>query len=159
MTPEERDELIAQYKIGYDEVRESLKGFPADSIAKRPIPGKWSTREIVHHLADSETASSIRLRKLLSEDHPIIQGYDQDEYAIRLRYNEREDLVPALAALSAARANCLQLIERMSEEDWQREGEHTESGRYTVEDWLAIYAGHAHNHAEQIRRLRAALDN
>jgi hypothetical protein len=99
------------------------------------------------------------LRKLLSEDHPIIQGYDQDEYAIRLRYNEREDLVPALAALSAARANCLQLIERMSEEDWQREGEHTESGRYTVEDWLAIYAGHAHNHAEQIRRLRAALDN
>jgi hypothetical protein len=158
LTPGERDKLIAQYKAGYDEVCESLKDFPGDSIAARPILGKWSAREIVHHLADSETASGIRLRKLLTEDHAIIQGYDQDEYASRLRYNEREDIAPALAALNAARANCLQLIERMSDEDWQREGEHTESGRYTVDDWLSIYAAHAHNHAAQIRRLREALD-
>ena len=158
MTAAERAELIAQYKNGYDEVRESLRDFPADFIAERPLPGKWSAREIAHHLADSETASGIRLRKLLAEDQPVIQGYDQDAYAVRLRYNEREDIAPALLAVSAARANCLQLIQRMSDEDWQREGKHTESGRYTVEDWLAIYAVHAHNHAEQIRRLRFALD-
>ena len=100
MTPEERDQLITQYKAGYDEVTAPLKDFPAALMPERPIPGKWSAREIVHHLADSETASAIRLRKLLTEDHPLIQGYDQDAYAVRLRYNEREDIGPALAALN-----------------------------------------------------------
>jgi hypothetical protein len=45
----------------------------------------------------------------------------------------------------------------MSDEDWQREGTHSESGSYSVEDWLTIYAAHAHNHAAQIRRLREKL--
>ncbi len=158
MTAGEIQELVAQYKAGYDEVVDSLRAFPADSLTSHPIPGKWSAREIIHHLADSETVSAIRLRRLLSEDHPVIQGYDQDEYALRFKYNER-DTAPALEAFHAARANTAQLIERMDGEDWKREGSHTESGRYTVEDWLKIYAAHAHNHAAQIRALRAALDS
>jgi hypothetical protein len=158
MTADEIVELVAQYKAGYDEVVDSLKDFPADSLVSHPIPGKWSAREIVHHLADSETVSSIRLRRLLAEDHPVIQGYDQDEYATRLKYNER-DTQAALEAFHAARANTMQIIERMNDDDWKREGSHTESGRYTAEDWLRIYAAHAHNHAAQIRALRAALDS
>jgi len=156
MKADERQDLIAQYKTGYEEVIGSLKDFPADSLTAHPIAGKWSAREIVHHLADSETVSGIRLRRLLVEDHPVIQGYDQDEYASQLNYNER-DMAPALAAFHAARANTAQLLDRMNDEDWKREGSHTESGRYTVEDWLKIYAAHAHNHAAQIRALRAAL--
>jgi len=69
----------------------------------------------VHHLADSETVSGIRLRRLLAEDHPVIQGYDQDEYATRLKYNER-DTAPALEAFHAARASAAQVIEQMSDE-------------------------------------------
>jgi len=157
MTGEERAKLFAQYKAGYKEVVATLEDFPAGSMTAHPIPGKWSAREIVHHLGDSETISGIRLKRLLSEDHPLIQGYDQDEYAVRLKYNER-DIAPALEAFHAARTNTAQLIEQMTEDDWQREGEHTESGRYTAEDWLSIYAVHAHNHAAQIRRLRAALN-
>ena len=158
MTTDEIQKLVARYKAGYDEVVDSLNDFPADSLTSHPIPGKWSAREIVHHLADSETESAIRLRRLLSEDHPVIQGYDQDEYASRFKYNER-DTAAALKAFHAARANTAQVIERMNDEDWKREGTHTESGRYTVEDWLKIYAAHAHNHAAQIRALRAALDS
>jgi len=45
----------------------------------------------------------------------------------------------------------------MTDEDWQRKGTHSESGSYSVEDWLTIYAAHARNHAAQIRRLREAL--
>lgn len=157
MTPEERDKLIAQYKAGYEEVVNSLRDFPAASMTARPLPGKWSAREIVHHLADSETVSGIRLKRLLAEDRPLIQGYDQDEYAVRLLYNER-DMASALEAFHAARTNTAQLLERMTDDDWRREGEHTESGRYTAEDWLNIYAVHAHNHAAQIRRLRAAVN-
>ena len=156
MKPEERNELIAKYREGYEEVTDALREFPAESLTEHPLPGKWSACEIVHHLADSETTSALRLRLLLAEDRPVIQGYDQDQYAVRLRYNER-NIDPALDAFGAARAVTAQLLELMSEEDWGREGVHTESGRYTAEDWLRIYAVHAHNHAAQIKRLRSAL--
>ena len=156
MTPEERNELIATYAAGYDEVMNALNGFPADSLGAHPIPGKWSAREIVHHLGDSESFSAGRLRKLLVEDNAVIQGYDQDEYATKLRYNER-DMAPALEAFRSARETTTQLLGLMTEADWKREGTHTESGRYTTENWLTIYAAHAHNHAAQIRRLREAL--
>ena len=156
LTPEERNELIAKYAAGYDEVMNALNGFPADSFGAHPIPGKWSAREIVHHLGDSESFSAGRLRKLLVEDNAVIQGYDQDEYAAKLHYNER-DMAPALEAFRSARETTTQLLGLMTEDDWKREGTHTESGRYTTENWLAIYAAHAHNHAAQIRRLREAL--
>lgn len=158
MSPDERRELITQYKGGYGEVLRNLANFPPESLTAHPIPGKWSAAEIVHHLADSETTSALRLRRLLVEDHPLIQGYDQDEYAAKLRYNERE-LTPSLEAFRFARETTAQLIDLMSEADWHREGTHSESGSYSTEDWLRIYAAHAHNHAAQIGRLREALVN
>jgi hypothetical protein len=94
----------------------------------------------------------------LAEERAVIIGYDQDEYAKRLKYNER-DMAPALEAFRSARATTAQIINFMTEDDWKREGEHTESGRYTPEHWLEIYAAHAHNHASQIRRLREALQS
>jgi len=157
MTPEERHVLIKQYGAGYDEVIDALDNFPAESLGAHPIPGKWSAREIVHHLGDSESTSAIRIRKLLVEDDPVIQGYDQDQYATRLRYNDR-DMAPALEAFRSARETTMQLLPSLSDDDWQRAGTHSESGRYTLEDWLRIYAAHAHNHAAQIRHLRDALD-
>ncbi len=156
MTPEERQALIEQYKAGYEEVARSLEGFDEQSLSARPLPGKWSAREIVQHLADSEMNSAIRLRKLLTEDAPQIQGYDQDNFAERLRYNER-DIAPALEAFRAARATTSQILDRMTDDDWAREGTHPEHARYTADSWLEIYAAHAHGHAAQIRQLREAL--
>jgi hypothetical protein len=156
MTSDERKVLISKYAAGYDEVVKALKDFTSEMLTAHPLPGKWSAAEIVQHLADSEMTSAIRLRRLLVEDRPELQGYDQDKFSTRLHYNMRE-IRPALEALKGARGTTLQLLEWMTEEDWKREGTHTESGRYTAEDWLRIYAAHAHGHADQIRRLREAL--
>jgi hypothetical protein len=156
MTPAERRSLIERYMAGYDEVVRALDGFPKDRLTAHPIPGKWSAAEIVHHLGDSETQSAIRLRKLLVEPHPVIQGYDQDAWAAKLRYQDRP-IGPSLAAFRAARETTAQLLERMSEDEWRHLGWHSESGSYHAERWLEIYAEHAHGHAGQIRRLREAL--
>jgi len=156
MNPEKREQLIRQYAAGYDEVAQALKGFPEESLSAHPIPGKWSAREIVHHLGDSETISAQRLRKLLAEEFPVIYGYDQDRLAILLRYNLRE-IAPSLAAFRAARESTLQLIETITDEDWKLKGWHTEHGVYSADLWLEIYAVHAHNHAAQIRQLREAI--
>ncbi len=157
MTSAERDKLIARYAAGPDEVASSLQGISSDGLTAHPLPGKWSVAEIVHHLADSETIAGIRLRRLLAEDRPVIQGYDQEGFAARLRYNER-DLRPAWEAFRSTRGTTVQLLRGMSEADWHRTGWHTEAGLYTAESWLEIYSEHAHKHAAQIRRLREALE-
>lgn len=156
MTSAERQQLIEQYELGFDEVERALADFPREQLTAKPIPGKWSACEIVHHLADSEMRAAVRLRQLLTEDRPLIQPYDQDVYAARLNYNAR-DIAPALEAFRGARSTTAQLLAHMTVEDWAREGTHPEHPRYTADNWLEIYAAHAHNHAAQIRRLREAL--
>ena len=154
MDSQTRRTLIEKYKDGYRVVSQALQGISEQELDARPAPGKWSAREIVHHLADSEMTSAVRLRRLIAEDRPMFQGYDQDEYARRLYYGR--PIQASLEAFRAARETTAQILERMTEAEWASEGTHSESGRYSVERWLEIYANHAHNHADQIRRARAA---
>ena len=156
MTKQKRAKLIKKYATGYDKVLQALEGFPARKLTARPFRGKWTAAEIIHHLADSEMTGAVRLRLLLVEDGPVIHAYDQDAFAARLRYNER-DIAPALEAFRAARSTTAQILERMTAKDWARQAWHSENGVYGTERWLEIYAVHAHNHAKQIVRLRAAV--
>jgi hypothetical protein len=156
MTPRERAILIQQYKDGYRQVAEAMRGISAEELDYQRAPGKWSARQIVHHLADSETTSGIRLRKLLVEFNPYIQSYDQDEFAIKLQYSKRP-IEPSMKAIEAAIQTTSQILDLMRQEDWKRSGEHAEIGPYPVEKWLEIYAAHARNHADQIRETRAAF--
>jgi hypothetical protein len=98
--------------------------------------------------------SAIRLRRLLAEDRPLIQGYDENAFARRLHYDR--PIRASLNAFKAARETTADLLDCMTEADWAREGTHSENGRYSVERWLEIYAAHAHNHAEQIHKARSS---
>jgi len=140
----ERDVLIAQYAAGPARLK-------AEAMTWRPAPGEWSAHEIVCHCADSETNSYARIRVLLTEKNPVIQGYDQDRWAKTLDYH-RHPLEPAIATVDGVRANTAALIRRLPDDAWAREGRHAESGRYTAEDWLTIYAEHLEGHARQIEK-------
>jgi hypothetical protein len=156
MTPQERAALIQQYKDGFRQVADAMSGISNEELDFHRAPGKWSAREIVHHLADSETTSAIRLRRLLVEFNPYINAYDQDEFAKKLQYSKRP-VEPALKALDAAIETTAQILDLMTDQDWKRNGEHAEMGPYSAERWLEVYAAHARNHADQIRRNRAAF--
>jgi hypothetical protein len=150
MTPDERRALIERYRSGYQAVVDALAEVDLDA----PAPdGGWTPRQVAHHLADSEMTSALRLRRVLAETEPTIEGYDENEYARRFRYAERE-VEPALVAFRAARETTAQILDGLSEQDWARTATHTESGAYGAEMWLEIYAQHAHDHAEQIRRCK-----
>ena len=154
MDHEARKKLIEQYRDGYSAIAESLLKITDDELDARPGPGRWSAREIVHHLADSEMTSAIRLRRLLAERQPVIHGYDQDEFSRRLHYDRPHEI--SLELFKYVRLSTAELLERLDEADWLREGTHSEIGRYTVETWLQIYGEHAHKHARQIRAARDA---
>ena len=153
MTREDRQKLIDQYTDGYRVVAQALVGIDDEQLDARPDPGKWSSREIVHHLADSEMTAAIRLRLLLAVDNPPIYGYDQEEFAKRLFYDR--PIAASLEAFKAARMATAEILKCMSDADWRRSGSHTEhKGSYTPERWLEIYGPHAHRHAEQILAAR-----
>jgi hypothetical protein len=151
LTAAERLDLIRRYEQGPARLKAALAKVPPEAMKWRPAEGKWSAHEVVCHLADSESNAALRIRYLAAEEKPLIVGYDQARWARVLDYHSAP-LEPAIATVEAVRANTAALLERLPEKAWSAVGEHTESGRYTAEDWLRIYAEHMEKHSHQIER-------
>ena len=154
MLADERQKLIELYRGGYAAVAEALLKITPEELDFKPGPEKWSVREIIHHLADSEMTAAVRLRLLIAEDRPTIHGYDQDEFARRLYYDRPHE--PSLELFRLARQSTAEILDRLTPTEWVREGTHTEAGPYGVEAWLTTYSQHAHKHARQILVARDA---
>ena len=155
LDPAERDRLIDQYATGPMHLRSAVQAVPPQALKWRPEPGEFSVHEIVVHCADSETNAAARIRYLIAEEEPVILGYDPDNWAGRFDYHSHPIEV-ALATVEAVRANTVPLLRRLPESAWSAVGTHTESGRYTGEDWLRIYSEHVEEHIAQIERVAAA---
>lgn len=153
----EREERIREYAEGPARLKAALAKVPEKARKWRPARGKWSVHEVVCHCADSETNAAARIRYVVAEKDPLIVGYDQDVWAQRFDYHAHP-LDAALATVEAVRANTTALLRRLPEEAWTKEGRHTESGRYTAEDWLTSYAEHLGKHARQVERNLAAWE-
>jgi hypothetical protein len=156
MTSGERAELIARYKAGYAAVVAALDGITPAELDWKPAKTEWSAREVVHHLADSETIASVRLRRMLVAGDAQLWRYDPDELATRFAYAE-QPLEAAMALFQAVRAYTGELLDRMTEADWAKAGMPSPTGDYSTARWLSVYGGHAHEHADQIRGNRAAF--
>ena len=148
-----RAELIERYRAGVEEVEAALAGADDPELDAVPPDGGWTARMVVHHLADSESNSYLRVRTLLAEDDALIRGYDEERFAERLHYGRPTEA--SLAVFRAVRASTAELLDQLGDADWNRVGTHSESGTYSMDDWLEIYAAHAFDHADQIRRARS----
>ncbi len=153
-TDEKRRRLLDRYATGADDVEAAVAALKPDDLDRRVSADEWTPREVAHHLADSESMAYIRLRRLIAEDEPIIAGYDEPGWARRLHYDR--PIEPSLAVVRAVRTASHQLLITLTPEEWERAGTHDEWGSYSVDRWLAIYAEHSHEHADQIRRVRAS---
>jgi hypothetical protein len=128
---------------------------PPAVVTKPEAPGKWSIREVVQHLADSELVGGFRLRMVLAHDRPPLSGYDQDLWANRLRYSEA-DVREALEQFVALRKANVRLWARLGPEDLERVGLHGERGEESLDRMRKMYAGHDILHLRQVERIRAA---
>ena len=114
----------------------------------------WSARQVIHHVADSEAQSYARLRRLVAEpEGSIIQGYDEGAWAQceKLGY-ESAPVENSIAIFAAVRAGSLDVIKRLEESDLAKSGEHSESGKFTIEKWLTGYTNHPKDHGDQLVR-------
>lgn len=152
------ENAAAAYRAATKEFLDAARAVPADALDRKPKEG-WSARQIIHHLADSETQSYSRIRRLLAEPNPTIQGYDEEAWAHcqTLGYTELPVEI-SLQVFEAVRAASAQIIDRMAPADLEKAGTHTERGSITIAHWLDMYTRHPREHAQQlVHALREEL--
>jgi hypothetical protein len=155
MTTDERNELIEEYGRGARMLADALDDLPKEMLDFRPEPDAWSVHEIIVHLADSEVNGYIRCRRLIAEPSSVVMAYDQDLWAHRLAYQER-DIYAATELFRWLRVSTYELLRSLSSEIWTTAiVHHPERGMMTLDDWLMTYVAHVRTHITQMLRNRA----
>lgn len=135
----------------------AVDGMAAAKLKQPEKPGKWSIGQALQHLCDSEVVWAWRMRLILAQDRPTITGYDQDQWANNLHYDE-SDPAESLETFGVLRRANLRLIARASPQDLERVGVHAERGEESVAHLRKLYAGHDLMHLQQIARIRQAVE-
>jgi len=147
-----REQLLAAYAAGYDQVKATLAKIPKEAYDYKPSPGAWSIREIIHHLPDSEASAYVRCRKIIAQSGVTVDVYDQELWAERLGYGLRE-IGDALELFRLMRSYTVDLLRTVDAGVWEDHFVmHPENGRLTLLRWLELYAHHADSHSAQMRR-------
>ena len=126
-----------------------LDGLSDGEINARPAPGKWSLREIVAHLADCEIAWSWRLRYSYGEARPVMQPFEQDDWA---KVYDAYSLAEAWGCFKALRAWNVAMIGALTESDKRKVIVHPERGEETVWTLVEIMAGHDLHHLKTLEK-------
>jgi hypothetical protein len=146
------NEVIEVLSATPDKLRKLIDGVSKESLSRTPAHGKWSAATILAHLADSEIVYAFRLRLMLSSSGIVIQGTDQDAWASTLDY-AGEDPAASVEDFRVNRERTLRLLSKLSNEQWECYGMHTERGRETVRRMIELLAAHDLNHMRQIQAI------
>jgi uncharacterized damage-inducible protein DinB len=150
------NELIDHYVAGARELREAIAGMSPEQIDATPIEGAWSTRQVVCHIADFEPVYADRMKRVVAEDEPPLQGGDPDVFAARLAYGER-DIEEELRLVEAVRAHVARILRTLPASAFDRGGVHSRDGRLTLRELLERITGHVPHHVAFIGEKRRAL--
>lgn len=124
----------------------------------QPAPGKWTIRQLVRHLADTEIVAGMRLRQIAAEDRPPLIPFDQDKWADNLGYAAC-DPNEALVTFRALRDDTARLLSSLPPETFERTGVHPERGERTLLSFVELFGNHVIKHVEHIRAIREAFAN
>ena len=129
-----------------------IRGLSRKQLTRKPAPGKWSIREIMAHLADTEIVVGWRLRHILANNGARIQAYDQNAWAETFDYAHR-NAEESLEFFQVLRARNLAMLKALPKELWKNYGMHEERGKESIAQIVRIYAGHDLNHLRQMEKI------
>ena len=150
------DELLKQYEKGPDLLKTAVAGVREDQFDQAPVPGKWSIRQVVCHIADFEPVYGDRMKRVLVEDNPTMFGGDPDVFAAGLHYDKRS-VHEELELISVVRRQMAVILRNTDVEDFQRTGVHSEAGPLTLETLLERITRHIPHHLTFIEAKIAAM--
>jgi hypothetical protein len=151
---EERNNKISTIKRLPRDVEAAMSGLTDTQLDTPYREGGWTVRQVVHHLADSHANAFIRMKLILTEDHPTIKPYDQNRWALLI--DSTLPIASSLAILRGLHERWGRLLESLPDSAWSRTGFHPENGDVTLESMLNTYAGHGTKHVGHIMGLRSA---
>jgi len=152
----EAEMLIDNYLAGPELLRKAVAGMSQEQLIARPIPGKWSTLEVICHLADFEIVGADRIKRVIAEKEPTLLGGDENLFAARLAYHQRnaeEDLL----LIELIRKQVARVLRTLKMEDFQRRGIHSEAGPLTLETLVQRNTAHIPHHVRFIEEKREIL--
>lgn len=147
---------IEQYLAGPQLIRKSVAGMNREHVLARPVPGKWSTLEVVCHLCDFEPIFADRMKRVIADEKPTLLGADEKKFAARLGYHDR-DLEEELSIIESTRRQMGRILKKLRPEDFARVGIHSERGPLTLEQLLTTITNHIPHHVKFIEEKRRAL--
>jgi len=149
-------QLIENYLSGVTTLRDAVKGMNADQLKARPIPGKWSTLEVVCHLSDFDPILADRMKRVIAHDNPTLLGADESLFAAKLAYHDR-DVEEELNVVENTRKQLARILRQLPHAAFQRIGSHKERGAISLEKWLTIATNHIPHHVNFILEKRRAM--
>jgi uncharacterized damage-inducible protein DinB len=148
--------MIDEYLAGVQTLRKAVAGLSREQLLARPVPGKWSTMEVVCHLSDFEPILAERMKRVITHEQPALLAADENLFASKLAYHER-DLEEELALIELTRKQLARILRKLPPEALTRVGIHNERGPRTLEQLLAGATGHITHHVGFINEKRRAL--
>ncbi|HYT92939.1 MAG TPA: DinB family protein [Gemmataceae bacterium] len=148
--------LIDAYLAGVQTLRQAVAGMSRDQVLARPVPGKWSTLEVVCHLADFDPILADRCKRVIAEERPTLLGADENRFAAALAYHQR-DLEEELSIIERTRGQLARILRTLPDDALQRVGVHNERGPRTLEQLLTTATNHIAHHVKFIAEKRQAL--
>lgn len=149
-------ELIKAYEAGIDRLRGAVSRMTTEQVLARPIPGQWSTQEVVCHIADTEIFFADRIERTIALERPLLIGIDERPYPQRLRYQDL-DLEEELNLVTALRRHVARILRLQPDEAWERTAVHSETGLVTLRQLLFHAIRHLQHHAAFIDGKRKAI--
>ncbi len=149
-------QLVSDYCAGPQTLRAAVAGMTPRELDARPIPGKWSTKQVICHIADFEPVYVDRMKRVIAENEPTLLSGDPDLFAARLAYDER-DVAVELDFIEATRKHMGPILKSLKPADFLRLGNHSEAGPITLEKLLTNITNHIPHHVQFIDEKRAAL--
>lgn len=152
VSPELRREFIRHIAELPEKIAAAIEGLSDEQLDTPYRPEGWTVRQTVHHVADSHINSLCRFKLALTEDNPTIRPYYEDRWA-----NLADSRMPvdvSLKIIEGVHARLVELLDSMTDEDFRKTLQHPESGDWTLEKFLALYAWHSRHHTAHITRLR-----
>src|SRR5438093_8726316 len=146
-------EDLERFRRGAEVLATVLTGAAGEEVDFAPAPGKWTIRQIMAHLADSELVGAHRLRLVIAEDNPTLTAFDQDAWTQNLDYARRKP-TQSLDTFRRLRAENYELLKDLPESAFDRTGNHSETGPKTLRNLLTHFADHAETHARQLQEIR-----
>jgi hypothetical protein len=150
------DQLIAEYAAGPQLLREAVKGMSREQIVARPVAGKWSTLELVSHIADFEIVGADRIKRTIAEDRPTLPDGDENLFAKGLAYHSRE-LEEELQVIGSIRAQVTRILRTLKDDDFARIGVHSAAGPMTLTQYVERGVNHIKHHVTFVEEKRKAL--